>query len=69
MIYASCEDLFGYTCYRKSICLVEWQIFWGFFPNNLKIFIWLVINSQSVNVYIWGIIGSEATLWLQSAVF
>lgn len=23
MIYASCEDLFGSICYRKSICLVR----------------------------------------------
>lgn len=41
MIYASCEDLFGYTCYRKSICLVEWH--GSFFLNNLKIFDWLLI--------------------------
>lgn len=40
-----------------------------FFLNNLKIFFWLVINSQSVRVYIWRFIGSEAALWLQRGCF
>jgi len=63
MIWASCEDPLGYICYRKSICLVEWQ--GSFFLNNLKIYIGLVINSQYVNIYIWRIICSEATSWVQ----
>lgn len=42
MIYASCEDLFGYICYRKYICLVERQgsFFWIIWKYLLD---WLLI--------------------------